>query len=112
MPLLNCNDRDHWSKRAKTAALLRQIGRDEVERNEIPCLDKVRIRVTFYPPNNRRRDSPNVLFATSKPIIDGIVDAGVLKDDSDKFVRGLELVPGDHVVPAGQVVLEIWEVEE
>lgn len=112
MPLLNANDRVHWSKRAKTSADLRLLGRSEAQWRAIPHLGKVRIRVTYYPPNNRRRDSPNVLFATSKPLIDGIVDAGVLKDDSDKYVRGLELIPGDHVVRDGQVVMEIWEVDE
>src|SRR5215472_4506223 len=82
MPLLNANDRTHWSKRAHVTSDLRMTARNLA--SHLPHLGKVRIRITFYPPNNRRRDSPNVLFPTSKALIDGIVDAGVLKDDSDK----------------------------
>ena len=112
MPLLNVNDHhSHWSQRAKTVKALRKLAKDEFTWRDIPKMEKVKIRVTFYPPNNRRRDSPNVLYATSKPLIDGIVDSGVLKDDSDKIVRGIELVPGDRVVRDGQIVLEIWEVD-
>lgn len=50
------------------------------------------------------------LFLTVKAAVDGLVDSGVLKDDSDKFVRGHELLPGDHVVKGGQMVLEIINV--
>lgn len=108
MPLLNANDRTHWSKRAHLTSDIRMLSRNLS--GHIPRLECVKIRVTFYPPNNRRRDSPNVLFPTSKAIIDGIVDAGVLKDDSDRFVKSLELIPGDRVIRDGQVVVELIEV--
>ena len=38
-------------------------------------------RVTFYPPDKRRRDLDNLLRAC-KPYWDGMVDAGLLVDDS------------------------------
>ncbi len=37
--------------------------------------------VTFHPPDRRRRDLDNLLRAC-KPFWDGIVDAGILEDDS------------------------------
>jgi crossover junction endodeoxyribonuclease RusA len=76
----------------------------------IPLLGRVRIKVTYYAPDNRRRDSSNVSFLSSKACIDGIVDAGVLLDDNDKWVKSLELVRGDHNVPKGQLVIELIEV--
>lgn len=109
MPLLNVNDhKSHWSKKANITSTLRMTARNLA--CNIPPLGKVKIRAILYPPDNRRRDSPNALFATSKPLIDGIVDAGVLSDDNDRVVKSLELMPGDHVVRGGQVVLEIEEI--
>lgn len=107
MPLLNANDRLHWTKRAHLTSDIRVLSRNLS--SHIPRMDKVKIRATYYPPNNRRRDMSN-LFLTVKAAVDGFVDSGVLKDDSDKYVRGHELVPGDHIVKDGQLVIEIWEI--
>ena len=40
-----------------------------------------RLSVAFYWPDNRRRDTLNAIQGL-KPAVDGIVDAGVLSDDS------------------------------
>lgn len=48
----------------------------------------VRIRFTWYE-RNRRGDIDNVSFA-QKFILDGLVKAGVIKDDSQRYVTGLE----------------------
>jgi crossover junction endodeoxyribonuclease RusA len=77
---------------------------------KIPRLEKVRIRVYYRPPDNRRRDSSNVTFPSSKAAIDGLTDAGVLRDDNDKVVRELVLLPDDQVVRGGQLVIEIEEM--
>ncbi len=108
--LLNVNQRNHWSKNAKVTAGLRQLS--FLLARGITRLEKARIRATYYPPDNRRRDSSYVLYLSPKPIIDGIVDAGILSDDCDKYMRGLELLPGDCIVKGGQVVIEIIEVED
>lgn len=110
MPVLSANDRLSWRKKAQITASLRMIGRAEASSRNFPKFTCVRIKVIYYPPDNRRRDTPNVAFATSKPLIDGIVEAGLLKDDSDRIVKSLELVPGDHVVRGGQIVIKIEEV--
>lgn len=112
MMLLSANDhRMHWSKRAKIAALWRRTAKNEAEWRDIPHLDKVEITLWLYPRDNRKRDSPNFLYYTSKFCIDGLVDAKILTDDNDKIVRGLHLLPGDHVVKGGQVVMGIVEVD-
>jgi Holliday junction resolvase RusA-like endonuclease len=53
--------------------------------------------VTLVTKNNRRRDLDNLLTGC-KPLIDGLVDAGLLVDDSSRFLRRItvqrEVDPG------------------
>jgi crossover junction endodeoxyribonuclease RusA len=109
MQLINANDRDHWRKSAGKTATIRSVARGQAK--GIPRLGKVKIRVIYYAPDNRRRDTTN-LFPSVKAAVDGIVDAGVLKDDSDKFVIGYEILRGSHNIPRGQLTIEIIEVED
>jgi crossover junction endodeoxyribonuclease RusA len=109
MQLINANDRDHWRKSAGKTATIRSVARGQAK--GIPRLGKVKIKVIYYAPDNRRRDTTN-LFPSVKAAVDGIVDAGVLKDDSDKFVVGYEILRGEHNIPRGQLTIEIIEVED
>lgn len=74
---------------------------------KIPHLDTVHVTVIYYPPDNRKRDSSNVLFFSSKAGLDGCTDAKIWSDDNDKVVRSLTFIPGDHVVKKGQMVIII-----
>ena len=96
--------------RAKVTAILRSSACLMAKQMKIPELERVRVKAVYYPPDNRRRDSPNVLFHSSKAVLDGLTDARVWKDDNDKHVLSLELVPGDHIIPGGQMVIIISEV--
>ena len=109
IPLLNANGREHWSKRAHLVADIRAAARDLA--CDIPSLERVKIRAVFYAPNNRRRDMSN-LFPSVKSAVDGLVDAGVLKDDSDKYVYSLEMLRGEGIVPGGQLVIEVIEWDD
>src|SRR5271163_2475625 len=109
MQLMNANDREHWSKRARVSSLIRTTARSQCK--GIPKgLLKVKIRAIYYAPDNRRRDVSN-LFPSVKAAVDGMVDAGVIKDDNDKYVVALEMVRGEYNIPKGQLVIEIIEVE-
>lgn len=82
------NRRLHWAAKARstkewrewsriaTLAALRSSGIAD----EFP-LRKVVVEPTFIFTTNRRRDDDN-LIASLKPVLDGIVDAGVVDDDS------------------------------
>ena len=109
LQLINANDRDHWRKSAGKTATIRSVARGQAK--GIPRLGKVKIRAVYYAPDNRRRDVSN-LFPSVKAAVDGIVDAGVLKDDSDKFVVALEIVRGEWNVSKGQLTIEVIEVED
>lgn len=108
VPLLNANDRFHWRTRAHRTQNLRQITAMLARNAGIPRLERVHITGWYHPPNQRRRDVAN-LYPTFKACVDGCVDAGVLEDDSDKYVTGPDMRIG-HVVKHGQIVLEIREV--
>lgn len=53
-----------------------------------PVKNAVKIKVDWYEPNNRR-DIDNITFGI-KQIMDSLVLAGVLYDDSRKYVIGIE----------------------
>ena len=109
-PLTNANGREHWSRKARTGASLREVAGFLARSQRIPKLGKAGFVFWYLPPDKRRRDTPNILYAASKSCIDGIVDAGVLPDDCDKYVKYLTFRPGDKIVPGGQMVMDIIEV--
>ncbi len=45
----------------------------------------ISVRLHYRPGNKRRRDSDN-LVATQKPAVDGLVDAGVIPDDTPEHL--------------------------
>lgn len=109
LPLLNANGREHWSKRANATKAIRTIACGQAK--GIPPLAKVRVKAIFYAPDNRRRDVSN-LFPAIKAAIDGaLVDSKVLPDDSDKYVKSLEIVRAEDNIPGGQLVIEVIEAE-
>jgi len=52
------------------------------------CIGQVVVRFTWYT-KNEKKDADNVAFA-KKFVLDGLVNAGVLINDSRRFVRGFE----------------------
>ena len=63
----------------------------------------VHMHVTLHPPDRRRRDVDNY----AKALLDGIVEAKVIADDSQ--VMDLRLAWG-NVVPGGKAVVTIMEL--
>ena len=60
---------------------------------KVPHLARPVVRLHFYPGDNRRRDRIN-LALVHKAAVDGLVDVGVLTDDSPEFVD--EMMPAIH----------------
>lgn len=99
---ININDRDHWAVKARKSKQLRQLGHHHAMENTNKGMlkwfapdERVHVTVTFIWPDYRRRDVHNWM-PTVKAIIDGIVDAGLLKDDSDKYLSGPDLRIGNR----------------
>lgn len=86
--LLNANQRLHWHDRAVKAADQRTMAyySSHAYRQAHGTLQgRQHCTVTIDWPDRRRRDADNLIL---KHVIDGIVDAGVLEDDSDKHLVG------------------------
>lgn len=69
--------REEWRLKAWASAR-----RQELE----PVRGPVRLRVTWHFKVNRRRDLDN-LIAGLKPVLDGLVDAGLIEGDDTRTVR-------------------------
>lgn len=101
--ILGANQRrGHWGARHGRTRVLRELAavlahqayrQNLLERHE--CADIV---VTVHPPDRRRRDAHNTL-PSIKACIDGLVDAGILPDDSDKHLRSLTIQGRDVHTP-------------
>ena len=81
---LSPNSRLHWRARAAAVAQYREtvgwIAKEAVQKLQGPLQPPVRADVVFTLPDRRRRD-PDNLQASLKAAWDGMVDAGLLKDD-------------------------------
>lgn len=78
---------------------------------KLPRLVCPKVRLHFYPGDLRHRDRIN-LALVHKAVVDGLVDAGVLFDDTPEFVD--ELMPQIHRgkgVRRWELVLEPCDVE-
>ena len=75
----------HWGKSKATSAARSQalyICVDLMNRKQVhPIAGQVLISYAIYVPNDRPRDTCNILQAL-KPTIDGIVDSGLVEGDS------------------------------
>ena len=90
LPTWNANSRGHWSQRASEVSAWRMVAKQAANRAGIPKLDVVFVELEMTPADMRRRD-PDNLAGALKPILDGIVDAGVIPDDSWRHVAGVAL---------------------
>ena len=102
---INANDRLHWAEKARLTRIWRHAAHGAVLRQhkgarfDVP----VRITVTIHKTRAGRYDVSN-LSPTSKAIVDGLVDAGVIPDDSNEYVVGPDMRAGEKRAEACVVV--------
>lgn len=100
-PPLNLNQRMHWARKAELTRDIRQ----EVATKARPLKAQFApgpITVLFHwqPKDNRRRDSDNPVL-TAKACWDGIVDAGIVADDTPDLMQ--KLMPIIHPAIKGEL---------
>lgn len=109
-PPMSSNDqrRAHWSEQARAKEQVTSSVAWLCKQQKIPKLITVRVCVTWFPKDRRRRDADS-LGPLLKGCLDGMVLAGVLADDSHQFVPfvAMGLVP-DPADP--RIELNITEV--
>ena len=82
---LNMNARDHWAVKASKVRTIRESVAWMCRASRVPASSHVWVTLYYVPKVQRRRDADN-LVATLKPACDGIVDAGVVEDDTPEFM--------------------------
>lgn len=89
-PPLTANKRLFWAEEAKIRKKVRGDVRLLVRDSRLglkPLAEgqKLKVQLVYTPATNRRRDTDN-LWPTVKPICDGIVDAGIVADDTPDYM--------------------------
>lgn len=92
-PPLTLNSRMHWAAKAKTVAAIRRESATRARSLGIGPQDRIAVQLHYRPRDKRIRDRSN-LIGTQKPLLDGLVDAGVVPDDDDRYVD--EQMPKIH----------------
>lgn len=107
--LLSANTRHHWSVNREVARYWRQVAAITARNANIPPMGRAHITVTFHKATARRYD-PGNLAPVSKAIVDGIVDAGILPDDSSEYLVGPDHRAGQKT-DTPHVTVSITEME-
>ena len=89
---LNSNDRLHHMVKARRVAAWRGTAK-LAARGLAPIEGRVRIVATVYKRHGRQYDAGNY-YPTAKACVDGLRDAGVLVDDSNRYVVGPDMRHG------------------
>lgn len=90
------NDRRHWRVKAEWTATIRRAVALRTRNLHLPPQEHVTVGLHYAPGDNRRRDAPN-LTTSQKPAVDGLVDAGLVPDDTARWVT--EVMPVLHLGP-------------
>jgi len=98
---LHPNARSHWTVKSKATKKYRIDAFNSVF-GELEQSDKYQVDITFYPPNNRRRDVDGCL-SSIKSGLDGIADR--LGIDDSKFCLSINL--SETVINDGLVEITI-----
>lgn len=113
-PTPNRSRRQFWAANAHVAAGWRRRAKEAAQETidehggAIPHLENVHLTIWVCTRTRVRRDPDNAV-AACKPLVDGIVDAGILRDDSFDVVH--ELSVRRILAPQGRAHIEI-DVEE
>jgi len=110
---LSSNRRVHWRRKHEQQAWWSGATQILVREAHVPHLSRCELIVNITPPDARRRDEDNYVAHLLKPIKDGLVRAGVIDDDTNRYVewkvRLLEPTPSRR--RAWRVVAYIRELE-
>lgn len=85
---INANDKRHWAPQAKLVKAWRHGAHIMARQAKLPKgLQRVRIDAYVWKSSKRAYD-PHNLMPTLKPVVDGLVDYGLLADDSSEYLAG------------------------
>lgn len=102
---LHPNARVHWATKARAAKAARAYAgwATKASKVRVDGEGAITLKITFYPPDNRRRDLDG-MFSSLKNGVDGIADSLGVNDF--RFRYTLEI---GEVVKGGYVLIEVSE---
>lgn len=106
---VSANARDHWAVKAAKTKAWREAAATHAQAANIPLLHRVHFTCEPRWTTRKRRDALNIA-PTIKAVIDGIVDAGVIVDDADEYVTGVEVRNGPAAKGVARLRITITEV--
>ena len=109
---LSSNQRHHWAAKAKRTAWLRRLAFVK-GKLDAPSAHTRPVHITAHIGySTRGKADPANAHPTVKALVDGLVQAGVLVEDSHEWVTGPDYRRDDTLAPKGMhtVRLEIEEV--
>lgn len=84
-PPLTANQRLHWAEKGRRTREVRTAVAWRAKAAKVPQALHVTAQLHYHAADHKRRD-PSNLYATSKPAIDALQDAGVVPDDDPRYV--------------------------
>lgn len=85
---MSANDRLHWRPKSDRIRALRLLAKFEARNRGIaPQQERIDVGLIWHTPDRRRRDPDNLVVPMFKALCDGVVDAGVVPDDTSLFMR-------------------------
>jgi crossover junction endodeoxyribonuclease RusA len=95
------NRRVHWTKKHRATKVAREAAQWMSCHLGPIDAERLNVTITFYPPDNRRRDLDNML-ASAKGLIDGVADS--IEIDDSKWAISIKR---GEVMKGGNVRFEI-----
>lgn len=98
--LLTSNMRPHWATKARHTRAIRDMAWVLAKHQRVQLMPAATLEVVTKWPDHRVRDATNI-EPTSKAAVDGCVDAGLLTDDSSRYLihTGYAIDTETHKVP-------------
>lgn len=84
-PPLNANQRLHWADKAAKTRGIRDSTKLIARNASLEPAPHVVVQLTWVVTDKRRRDSDNI-YPTFKAMCDGLVDAGIVPDDTPEYM--------------------------
>lgn len=103
-PPLNANQRLHWATKARTTKTVRDVTAITARGARLPKAERITVQLVWVVTNKRRRDSDNT-YPTFKAMCDGLVDAGIVPDDTPEYMT--KLGPVIRHEPGGTARIEL-----
>lgn len=106
---INQNDRTHRMAVARLTKAWRWAAHVAAKDARLPTFEqRVRITATIHKLHGRQYDAAN-WSPTAKAAVDGLRDAGVLLDDSNKYVVGPDMRAGERATGRAYLTLILEE---